>query len=52
MTFAIVYVFIAVCTSIAVVKAPYDDSEIIASGLAGLVWPLLFTVRIISKIFS
>ena len=53
MTFTIVYIFIAVATFIAV-KSPTDHtvSDLIASAVAGVIWPLVFTSRIIAKIFS
>ena len=53
MTFTIVYIFVAVATFIAV-KSPndYTVSDLIASLITGAIWPLTFTVRIITKIFS
>ena len=52
MTFAIVYIFIAVATFFAV-KSPtdYTASDLIASLITGAIWPLTFTARIIAKIF-
>jgi hypothetical protein len=52
MLFYIAYAFIALATAIVV----HDDTpfnrrnELIASAIAGTAWPLLFTVKIISKI--
>jgi hypothetical protein len=52
MIFYIAYAFIALTTAIVV----YDDTafnrriELIASAVTGATWPLLFTVKIISKI--
>ena len=54
MLFYIAYAFIALATTVAVYKK--DDSnpngELIASVIAGAAWPLLFTVRVISKILN
>jgi hypothetical protein len=45
------YVFIALATTIAVYNDdnPRRGIELIASAIAGALWPLLFTVRIIVK---
>jgi hypothetical protein len=54
MIFYIAYAFIALTTAIVV----YDDTafnrriELIASAVTGATWPLLFTVKIISKILN
>ena len=48
------YVFIALATTIAVHNDdnPNRSAELIASVIAGALWPLLFTVRIIVKALS
>ena len=54
MLFYIAYAFIALATAIVV----YDDeryprqAELIASAIAGAVWPLLLTVRVIAKLLN
>ena len=54
MLFYIAYAFIALATTVAVYKK--DDSnptgELIASVVAGALWPLVFTTRIIGKILN
>ena len=47
------YAFIALATTIAVYDftAP-SRNELIASAITGAAWPLLFTVKIISKILK
>jgi hypothetical protein len=54
MIFYIAYAFVALATAIVV----HDDTpfnrrnELIASAIAGTAWPLLFTVKVISKILK
>ena len=53
MIFYIAYAFVALATAIAIydVTAP-SRNELIASAITGASWPLLFTVKIISKILK
>ena len=48
------YAFVALATTIAVHNDdnPNRSAELIASVIAGALWPLLFTVRIIGKILN
>jgi hypothetical protein len=54
MIFYIAYAFIALATAIAVFEdTPFNRrNELIASAITGAMWPLLFTVKVISKILK
>ena len=54
MIFYIAYAFIALATAIVIYgDDPFNRrNELIASAISGAAWPLLFTVKIISKILN
>ena len=53
MLFYIAYAFISLATAIAVYDGGrYSRNELIASAITGAAWPLLLTVRVITKLLN